>query len=124
MAGNQIKPQTKPVDSLAGKNAQEIIRVTNDAMAPQILPGDILFLERKESNKNNVVYGLPYVIILKNSHIYIRRIYSAGQPYTYYDLIADNCDKYPLKSIKRDDVESIVTIVKVERSLIERIEFI
>jgi phage repressor protein C with HTH and peptisase S24 domain len=114
---NQNKPQSK----LA--KPQEIIRVTNDAMTPQILPGDILFLERRESN-NNVIYGLPYVVISKNNHIYIRRIYDGGQPYTYYDLIADNGNKYPSKSIKRDDVESIMTIVKVVRYMSERIEVI
>lgn len=111
---NQNKPQSKSAKE------QEIIRVTNDAMAPQILPGDILFLERQSNN--NVIYGLPYVVITKGSHIYIRRIYwyTGG----CYSLVSDNAAKYPDKVIDRDKIESIITIVKAVRYMSERIEFI
>lgn len=111
---NQNKPQSKSAKK------QAIIRVTNDSMAPQILPGDILFLERREFS--SIVYGLPYVIILKNNNIYIRRIYF----YTgaYYKLVSDNADKYPNNVINEDEVESIIAITKVVRYMSERIEFI
>ena len=100
--------------------AQEIIRVTNDAMAPQIWPGDILFLERREPYI--MVYGLPCVIVLKNNNIYIRRIYfDTG---AYFKLVSDNVDKYPNKIINKNEVESIITITKVVRYMSDRIELI
>lgn len=79
---------------------QEIVRVTNDAMAPQLLPGDILFLERRIPPDNLIIGGRPYVILLKTNEVLIRRIYPEIEN---LKLIADN-DTYPNKSISREKV--------------------
>lgn len=117
----QNKPKTQLVDTLAGNNTQEVIRLTNDAMAPYLICGDVLFLRRRNSS-DCIVWGMPYVIILNNKAIYIRRIHP--YKYGYYSLVSENVEKYPTKTIETIHVKAIMSIVKVERYITERIELI
>lgn len=116
----KMKSRTGLLDQLVG-NAREIVRVNNEAMAPLFNCGEILFLERLP-NADVIIWGMPYIVVLKTSDLLIRRVFFEQAFPTRFLLASEKADLYPNKSIREVDIESIYRIVSVFTPITERIE--
>ncbi|WP_207511068.1 S24 family peptidase [Longitalea luteola] len=115
------KQQYKSQPEFPEEKAVEIIRVANDAMEPELKCGDVLFIQRQPLSA--IVWGRPYVILLKSKEILIRRIFYNSHDHIILEADKKE-DKYPREFIAVGQVECILKIKFVERRITEVIEVI